>query len=77
MTNLDVDAIIDLATNHGKLRAAATKVLADWHASERMAGQVIHSTECGEFCKCKPSPKAPKWASLSELESLLAAEGGR
>lgn len=65
--------VIELAMKYGELRGLASKVIGDWHATEKMQGQVIHSTECKEECRrCKPEPKAPQWASLKALDELMS-----
>ena len=54
--------VIMLAREYERLLRAAQKVVADWKASQQMAGMIVDD---------QPMPSAPKWASLADLERLV------
>ena len=69
MNDTDAATVIDLARRYERLSSTAKKVIGDWRASQRMAGQTIHSTDCPDDCEaCEPCPPAVQWASLASLE---------
>jgi len=54
--------IIMLAREYERLLRAAQKVVADWKASQQMAGMIVDD---------QPMPSPPKWSSLADLERLV------
>ena len=57
-----MNEVIMLAREYERLLRAAQKVVADWKASQQMAGMIVDG---------QPMPSPPKWASLAELERLV------